>query len=145
MYSTDLKQRVIRHVLSDDFSLRDLAKLQEVSKSTIHRWIHACPLTARNYQARKTTAAVVEAVRADLQEDPFMTYAAIIAMVKRQHETSLSRGSVRRCMTKAGFTRKRTHRITQVPDLCAARTKYASQIINVSQAAVIAGQDFVLH
>lgn len=60
MYSTDLRCRVIIQYMNGGFTPRSLAGLQQISKSTVHRWIHQSNLAKERYVARKTIPAIVK-------------------------------------------------------------------------------------
>ena len=107
MYSLDLRNTAIRLYFKFG-SLRPVADILAVGKSTIHRWLVDSPLVRRVARRKKTTTEVLACVDAIVAKRPFAGLKQIAGAVKRHCGTSLSTSTACRIIRSLGLTRKRT-------------------------------------
>ena len=115
MHSLDVKYRAIVHYERFLRSLRRVAAIYSVSKSTLSRWVRSNPATRAQRQTRRTTfdQRIYAAIRDFVQINPAVTLADIQTHLRTTHSFSRSMSSIQRTVKRAGVTRKR---LTQIAD-----------------------------
>jgi len=96
-------------------SLRCVAAIYSVSKSTLSRWVRSNPATRAHRQTRRTTfdQRIYAAIRDFVQINPAVTLADIQTHLRTTHSFGRSMSSIQRTVKRAGITRKR---LTQIAD-----------------------------
>lgn len=109
MYSRDARTMAINAYRRTQ-SLRRVANLLGVSKSSIHRWVSSNPAIKRQHDARKATEQAIRMIRSLLDRNPFSTPATISANIRKELGLQLSDSAVRFWMKRGGFSRKKAQR-----------------------------------
>lgn len=76
-------------------------------------------------------------MRDQLLKDPFTTYSRLIGVMRSRHGVTLSSGSIRACLKKAKFARKRVHKTTWTPELEVERKTYSQRVQSMNIDSVI--------
>ena len=115
MYAKEVKYKAIVHYEHFQHSLRRVAAIYNVSKSTLSRWVRASLTNVQRRQTRRTPVGqqIYAAVRAFVQLNPAVTLADIQAHLRASHSFNRSMSSIQRTVHSAGVTRKR---LTQIAD-----------------------------
>lgn len=119
MHSNDVKYKAIVHYNHFCRSLRTVAKLYRIGKSTLQRWVNARRTTcARLKRSASTTRQdVLNAVRTALTSNPFSTTATIVQYLKATLRFTISSSTASRVIKAAGFTKKKAFRVSSTrPD-----------------------------
>lgn len=126
-------------------SVRGVAELidQQVSKSSIHRWLSNDGFRPR--AVSRTDDSFVEFVRAKLVADPCLTARQIAFAARDAFETNISVSSIRTCIMKAGFTYKKCRYVVDKVGLDEVRATFArltlasvhpSEVISIDESYV---------
>ena len=157
MHTADVKYRAIVHYTHFCRSLRSVAKLYKVGKSTLARWVTASrrtdaaqmkhvrvACTRRRHAAR---LAVMEDVKAVLQSNPFSNMAAVVQHIKTSCGVVISPSTASRLVRDAGYTRKKAFRCSSQPcnkervlRFCNAYQGNADNIVCVDEACFFHGE-----
>ena len=114
MLPLDTRYRAVVHYTRFNGSLRTVAKLYGVSKSSLQRWAQHSPQWNRHRKKRKTVVSqdVVRFVHKTLEENPFITASdlahSITCNVSGVH---MSRSTANRLVRRCGFSYKKARRI----------------------------------
>jgi len=123
MYSIDFRCLAFRKYQACR-SIRQTARIMDVSPSTIHRWVHSswwsscrskktCRYVRSNQKRRRPSDNIVAAITSilSIEHNQAKTYKEIRLMLLEQYNYKLSLSSVQRYVTKhANFSRKRLSR-----------------------------------
>jgi hypothetical protein len=109
-------------------SYRKTAALLDIPRSTIHRWVSSTPIIQRQRKARKVTAEAVDHIRQVLNNNPFLTPAEIVSDIRDKLRLALSNSTVRCCIRKCGFSRKKASRFVDISRVGLQRQIFANEI-----------------
>lgn len=109
MHGSTLRHRAAIHYLHFDRSLRRVAKIYGVGKSSVARWARALEVPDTNgRKVRQSAVARLKPKIAEhLQQNPFLTVGALLKKVREQGE-KVGMTTVHRAIRAANFSRKRT-------------------------------------
>lgn len=116
MYPIGIKYKAIVHYKHFYSSLRGVAKIYNVSKSTMSRWIASSEMfRARKAQTRpaKIGERVYAAIRDFVKLNPAGNMNAIKRHLCNSHTFSRSMSSIQRAVKRAGISRKRMSQIAE--------------------------------
>ena len=122
MYSHDVRRLAVRAYTSFDMTCRAVARLLDVSKTSVMRWVAMRHIIKLKRPVRcKVTSGVLATIKAELDSDPFLTAADLSVLVHAKCGVSLSRHTIPSCLKKIQYTRKRTY--ARSPDTVAMQTR----------------------
>ena len=128
MHPLSVKYKAIVHYTHFYNSLRGVARIYNVSKSTVSRWISSVDMR-RHRQPQSRLPRIEERVYAAIRElvktNPAVNMHAIKQHLSQSHAFSKSMSSIQRAVRRAGITRKRMSQIAEHNPLHA--DMYASQ------------------
>ena len=130
MYSKDLRVATVRVYLKIR-SIRKVADLIGVPKSTVHRWVSQSPIVRRRDSVKKVTAEAASIIEDVLNKSGFSTRSQIADEIKRRIGLSISNSCVRFWMKRMGFTRKKPTIVVRKDGLDEARMKFAMSDMNL--------------
>ena len=110
MHSKEIQHRAAIHYLHFDRSLRRVANIYGVSKSSVCRWANTIESsTAKHTRRTKQTAVerVTPIIAEKLTENPFMTIDALMNALRESGER-IGKTTIHNAIHCANFTRKRT-------------------------------------
>ena len=114
MKSLNLKHRAVLHYQLHLSSLRKVARIYDVGKSTLGRWIKqdlGDKARPRPKRVSSLHSRIREIVEKELYNDRFTTADRLLALIKGQRpDISVSRSSVYRTISKLGYSFKATSR-----------------------------------
>lgn len=103
------------------YSLRCIANLLQLRKSTLHRWVHEYgSASARGrFSGRRThlTSAVSQWLHAQLEGNPFRTCRSLSGQFYHDFKFSTSKSTVNRWIRNIGYTRKIPVHVYSSPEL----------------------------
>lgn len=112
MINKETRYRAVVHYEHFYRSLRGVAKLYSVSKSSLQRWVHANPNRTRSPRSRRTIKSDIEAcIHKSLAQNPHLTKKDLCNIVAK--ECSVKKYSVNtmaRWMDELKYSRKKVHR-----------------------------------
>ena len=139
-YSKDLKDRVIYYKNNTDLSIRQIATLLLISKSTVHRWIN-------NISNKKSTETYIEKnknilsfLKNSLNKNPFQTLEILQNKIKNKFKIDKSRQTISNYLKIIGFKYKRTHRkvySTTLKQHFLNKKVFKKQIKNINKEDII--------
>ena len=109
-------------------SYRKTASLLDIPRSTIHRWVSSNPFIQRQRKARKVTEEAVAHIRQVLNDHPFRTPSEIVSDIRDKLSLTLSDSTVRYCIRKCGYTRKKASRFVDISRVGLQRQIFARDI-----------------
>jgi len=145
MHSRELRVAANRMYLKNCKSIRKIAHMLDVSKSTIHRWITSCPLIQKQRRKRKTTTCVVDTIIRALSTNPTYTCKQLSSIVKQQCSTQISSSSVHCVIKQNGFSRKRVTLRTNTSFLDTKRQDFRMRIKCIPEDSVISIDETYFH
>lgn len=104
MYETVLHDIVKRLRQVFKFSIRMIASMLNISKTTIHRWLHSANTGCKNISSTKRFSIDLQHI---VTEQPFQTLSEII----NNHNLGISTSTLCRYMRKQNITRKKVYQI----------------------------------
>lgn len=114
MISKHIRYQAIVHYKHFGKSLRQVARIYNVSKSSVGRWVNGdgdCVKLMRRRRRRKPSGRDIEAtVRATLDANPFATATDIIRRIADTMNTVVSESTISRCRRSCGYRYKRAQR-----------------------------------
>ena len=153
MRSLDIRYKAIVHYLYFCRSIRKVAKLYGVSKTSLHRWIRQSggfiARNARKNRSRKSIRSEVAAViEKTLQHNPFTTVDKLAVVLKDECGVHVSRSTASRWTKAAGYTWKKAfkavtiqHDPSSVMDFCNRyRSCKRDDIVCVDEMAFYVGE-----
>jgi len=114
MYGIDVKYKAIVHYEHFLHSLRRVAAIYSISKSSLSRWVRSSTTgSQRRVRQRRTEfdQRIFNSIRDFVQSNPAVTLADIQSYLRRTHLLSKSISSIQRTVKRAGVTRKRLSQI----------------------------------
>jgi transposase len=107
MYSPDFRRLAIRLFKRDKLSYWRVAKLLNISSSTVHRWVASNGVPCKRRKMRRLTASAIQSLSELLLATPVTT---LKLLQQKLHEAGIGIGvkAVSRAVKDAGFSRKRT-------------------------------------
>lgn len=136
MFSKEVQALAVRMYIRTK-SFRKLAKLTEIPRSTLHRWVTRNPLVARQRRAKKLSSHAVEVIRQHLDTNPFTTLKDLRDLVARYCSNHVAVRTISRCVRRMDYTRKRTHRVVEKDGLEEKRAEFRLKLKNISPDDVI--------
>lgn len=118
MHPLDVKYKAIVHYSHFCRSLRTVARLYGVGKSTLQRWVRGKCSSSSETKANRpkhTRQFLLNAVRNALEENPFCTISTIVKHLKTNCGVVLSPSTVSRSIKAVGFTKKKAFRTSAAP------------------------------
>ena len=109
MYPVD-RRRVAARMYTMLHSLRKVARLLDVSHSTVARWLKHPDRKAYSRKCPKSTSAVVEVLKAAIACNPFVSLVALRQLVHDTLNQTLSKELLRTVIGREGFTKKKAKR-----------------------------------
>jgi transposase len=111
MQPRELRYRAVVHYKHFLPSLRKVALLYNISKSSLQRWIHHDPAVRKPRSKKSTDASIKKCVRDVIQDNPFATWAMIAETLSHRCHLKASRTTAGRLLKREGFTRKKACRV----------------------------------
>jgi transposase len=117
MYPID-RRKIAVHIYALLRSLRKVARLVDVSHSTVARWLkHPDKKQYKQRGSTKSSDTVVQILRASIAAHPFTALADLRQLIKDTLQLSVSKELVRTIIKKLGFSKKKAKRFGTSPDL----------------------------
>ena len=128
MHGIDKRYKAVVHYLHFCRSLRKVANLYNVSKSSLHRWVaKKNPFSVRKVRARKALLADArETIQSTLNERPFAT-AKDVAFALNQCGLKVSMSTASRWVHSAGFTWKKAFKAVAIQHDTAKVMKFCNE------------------
>jgi transposase len=146
MHSLDVKYKAIVHYTHFCKSLRRVAKLYGIGKSTLQRWVNAKKSHSDSKRAKKPASrlALMAVVKRTLEDNPFSTMSAIVQSLKAACGVVVSPSTASRIVKQTGFTKAfRTssspHDPQRVLSFCHAYNTSRDDVICVDEACFYFG------
>ena len=116
MRDREVRYRAVVHYLHFCRSLRKVAKIYGVSKSSLQRWVQARSPTQRVRTLRKKSSAqkLHAAIGAIFQQNPFTTMQALARRLQQEHGLQVSPSTAWRMTRDCGFTWKKAFKAVAV-------------------------------
>lgn len=92
-------------------SLRKVAKLYNVSKSSLQRWLKDDPKHKPKRSKKIITSNMQEGLKRCIQTNPFATWNMIADALRNECGVQMSRSTAGRLLKRQGFTRKKAYRV----------------------------------
>lgn len=150
MFDTIIKSRATVHYLYFLHSLRKVAQLYGVSKSTLHRWIkeHPGSKKIRKPRKKKNIAKLVEnIVNQTISQNPFVTMKSLANILKTRADMQCSRQTASRLVKQLGFSKKKAYRgvtyshdINRVSTFCQNFLDAGSDVVAIDEAGFYVGE-----
>jgi transposase len=117
MHSLDVKYKAIVHYTHFCKSLRRVAKLYGIGKSTLQRWVNAKKSHSDLRRAKKPASrlALMAIVKRTLEANPFSTMSVIVQSLKAACGVVVSPSTASRIVKQTGFTKKKAFRTSSSP------------------------------
>lgn len=111
MYDLATRYRAVVHYERFLPSLRSVANIYGVSKSSLQRWVTAKPETKRKRPKRQLTTSVRSCIEAALKADPFISMTSLTHLIASSCKLNRSVRTTRRFVKASGWTRKKAFRV----------------------------------
>ena len=142
MHAKEVRYRAVVHYTHFLRSLRRVASIYRVSKSSLQRWVSTSTGPTRRKKRTKKQAArdIQDCVVEALQINPFTTSRQLVEHIRAKCGLSVSRSTTNRVVQRSGFTYKKAFRaVFPTPDPAAAaafcsRYKASGDIICIDEA-----------
>ena len=128
-------------------SLRKVAKLYNISKSSLQRWVHNDPSIRKIRSKKQTDHLVKQCLQDVIQKNPFATWAMIAETLSKRCQLKASRATAGRLLKKEGFTRKRACRIVDkvhdpatVLSFCHSYQAAGNDVVCIDEAGFYVGE-----
>lgn len=116
MHPVLVKAKAIVHYTHFLPSIRKVASIYNVSKSTVQRWVRS--ETAGGARKRRTSKQIAEHIRMQIKEvldaNPFVTQREIAEYLGRSCGIRMSQSSASRWIQRIGYSRKKAFRVVDV-------------------------------
>lgn len=147
MINKDSRYRAIVHYTHFGGSLRKVAKLYGVSKSSLQRWAKQGTSHRRARRPTKDVHAdVIQCITAAIAHNPFLTWADVAHSLRTQLGSRVSRTTAGRLIKRLGFTRKKafrvaekTHDAAEVLEFCNQYMRTEDTLICIDECAFVVG------
>ena len=147
MHDLMTRCKAIVHYKHFDKSLRKVAKIYGVSKSSLQRWVQKDP-TIRKPRTNKVVKSEVETcIRRALAANPFQTMTSLADAIQRECGVKMSRSTAGRITRKVGYTRKNARRLVDarhnpedILSFCRAYQAITGDIICIDEAGFYVGE-----
>ena len=106
MYSFDLKKATI-NAYNELKSLRKVAKMFQVSHTTVSRWLKQRPRKPYFRDIFFKSNFIVETVKQLIRNDPFISLRKMKHFIDSTFDFSVSKELVRTVLRRSGYTRKK--------------------------------------
>ena len=114
MHPKHTKYQAIVHYKRFGATLRQVARIYKVGKSTVSRWVLEDPecrnLRRRRRDRKSKVKEIAKIVGEAMKADPFLSAVEVIRIVQRNLGKNVSEATVSRCRKKIGFRYKQTSR-----------------------------------
>ena len=110
MYSNEVKHRAVIHYKFFLKSIKKVANIYSIGKSTLARWIHQ-DLSRKEHAKRRRKSVHSEispSISDALMDSPYQTVSALVNVVNDASGRTVSRSTVYRSLKKLGHTFKKT-------------------------------------
>ena len=137
MFPMETRYKAVVHYQHFVPSLRKVARLYNVSKSSLQRWVRQAPCTRRCRRKQTVKCEVLACIRSTLAKNPMQTMESVRREVAQRCGLRLSVRSVGRAVTRAGFSFKKAFgKVGIVPD--AARTlAFCAQVAEAPSSDIV--------
>ena len=152
MRSFHTRYKAVVHYLHFCRSIRKVANIYGVSKSSLHRWLHqndrytSCK-ASRNRSTKATRPEIVAAIQSTLQQCPFTTANQLAEVLQKKCGVHVSRSTASRWTKASGYTWKKAfkavsiqHDPGQIMDFCNRyRSCHRDGIVCIDEMAFYVG------
>ena len=111
MIDLDTRYRAVVHYTRFHRSLRSVAKVYNVSKSSLQRWAHSSPAFKKARPHHKLRTDIRDCITQTLALNPFATAGEIALRIEKACGVHRSRSTVSRFISSCNFTRKKAYRV----------------------------------
>lgn len=111
MISKEEKYKAVVHYKYYCRSLRKVAKMHKVSKSSLQRWVRQDPTIRKIRTKKERSAEIVRSIRETIQQNPFSTWSALAQKLQLDCGITISRSTAGRILHSLQFTRKKAFRV----------------------------------
>lgn len=147
MYPCEIRQRAIIHYIHFLRSLRKVAKLYNISKSTIQRWVKKSELCKiRRRSKKRIHDDVRECIESCIFQNPFITWDQLAISIRKNCNVNLSRSTAGRMLHRLDFTRKKAFKIVRkehnpldILSFCDSYSTHSESIICIDEACFYVG------
>ncbi len=115
MHSALLKNRAIVHYKYFLRSLRKVASIYKIGKSTLNRWLQEDGIEVKRKKRGSILCKISETIKDEVTLNPFVTASELSYIIMKNLKLNVSPSSCWRCIRKNNFTRKRARvQVTKV-------------------------------
>lgn len=146
MHPRDVKYRAIVHYTHFCRSLRKVAKMYNVSKSTLHRWVNVKETHSPRHRRSSMKIRMLEVVKQTLEQNPFCTMSSIVQSMKAGCGLTVSLSTASRFVKAVGFTKKKAFRASsrppgreQVLAFCQQYQEHQGNVVCIDEACFYLG------
>lgn len=147
MINRETRYKAVVHYKHFDRSLRRVAKLYKVSRSSLHRWINQDPVVRPRKRHRRSAFDDVQAcVEMCVTANPFITMSALSSIVAERCNVKRCGSSFSRYVKQCRFTRKNAYRVVdanhtveEVLPFCRQHMEAGNQLVCIDEAGFQVG------
>ena len=111
MHNLDTRYKAVVHYLHFERSLRKVAAIHKVSKSSLQRWVKASPKFRKQRSKKAVKQDIVKCVASALKANPFTTAKALVHTIQSTCKVRVSPSTASRYIKQAGFSRKKAFHV----------------------------------
>lgn len=149
MHSLDTKYKAIVHYRHFLPSLRKVAALYNVSKSSLQRWLVNGGIPVHKQRSKKQLSQDIStAISKALTFNPFLTANELVHVLSNDLQITISRSTTKRYIHQAGFSNKKAFRISSrshdpndVLSFCGDYLKASPKIVCIDEAGFYIGDN----
>jgi transposase len=148
MINSEARYRSVVHYKYFLRSLRKVCKIYNVSKSSLHRWVHADQVGVNKRQKRKKkelSVLIRSVISKNIADNPFITCKELVNVICTSCNVGVSISTASRYVKQCGFSRKKAfptvvykHSKENIEMFC-EKYKETSNIVCIDEAGFYAG------
>lgn len=135
---------ILRAIVRDFYfknslSIRKVATIFHISKSTIHRWIHNSSLLLKYKKRTSKLTPILNYITSFVNDNPFTTLALLSNSIKNKFNIDISISSLSKYLRHIGFSFKKALRkvCSNKDTLSKLRSKFIKKIKHISYSNII--------
>ena len=141
MIDADIRHRAVVHYTHFSRSLRRVARLYNISKSSLQRWVNTAPGShaIKKRRSRKRLRSDVEQlIRQKVSSNPFTTASDIAQTLQNAFPgLRMSSSTARRCLKRCGLVRKKAFRVVNATTSPEAIRSFCTRYLNSADVVSI--------
>ena len=111
MYPLDVRYKAVVHYSHFLRSIRRVAAIYKVSKSSLQRWINASPTACRHRSKKQQSANVAATISKTITANPFITCQLLAHILSSDCNVKVSRVTIGRYIRSLNFSKKKAFRV----------------------------------